>query len=368
MIVLSEEQTMLRDMARTWASNRVPVSALRAVPTVHRDKGCDPSLYAEMAEMGWTSILVPEIYGGVEMGLVSFGLVAEELGRNLAASPLIPSAVAAVSAIVLGDNDAKKQELLPALVDGSLIGTLAIDEGNHHRPGAMTTTAKRDGEGWLLNGGKRAVAEAMAANLLIIAARTDDDVALFACPADTPGVDRIQLAQIDSRGAANVTLSDVRLERTAMVGSGRIYLDQVLDRARAALSAEMLGGAVQAFETTMDYLKTRVQFDQPIGSFQALQHRAADMLGEIELTRSAVYAALAADEDSDDAPMLTSLAKSLAGDIFRAMAREMIQMHGGIGMTDEHDAGLYLKRAHAADLAFGNAAFHRERYARFLNI
>lgn len=369
MIVLSDEQIMLRDMARSWVADRAPIAALRAVRTTLSDTGFDPALYSEMAEMGWPSILIPEVYGGVDMGLVSLGLIAEELGRNLTASPLLSSAVAGASAILLGDNDAKKQELLPSIANGSLTIALATDEGAHHRPDLIATTAHRDGESWILNGSKYGVAEAFSAKMLIVTAQTDEGIAFFACPADTSGVEKVQLSRIDSRGAANLAFHSVRLDASSRLGLGQSYVDLVLDRTRAAQAAEMLGGMLQAFDTTLDYLKTRVQFDHPIGSFQALQHRAADMLGEIELTRSAVYAALSAhDEQQDDAPMLTSLAKALAGHSFRAMAKEMIQMHGGIGMTDEHDAGLYLKRAHTSDLTLGNAAFHRERYAHFLNI
>ena len=369
MIVLSDEQIMLRDMAKSWVADRAPVSALRTVRTTYADHGSDPALYAEMAEMGWTGILIPEAHGGVDMGLVSLGLIAEELGRNLTASPLLSTSVAAVSAILRGDNEAKKAELLPAIATGSLTAALAIDEGAHHRPDNIAATARVDNDGWVLNGAKRGVAEALSADLLIVAAKTDDGIALFACPADKEGVEKTRLARIDSRGAADLRFTNVRLDKDALLGSGQPYVDHVLDALRAAQAAEMLGGAVQAFETTLDYLRTRVQFDHPIGSFQALQHRAADMMGEIELTRSAVYAALTAlDTDDRDAPMLTSLAKAMAGQTFRAMAKEMIQMHGGIGMTDEHDAGLYLKRAHTADVELGNAAFHRERYAQFLNI
>lgn len=371
MIVLSEEQAMLRDMAKSWVADRAPVAAMRTVRTAYVETGYDPALYAEMAEMGWTSILVPEAHGGVDMGLVSLGLIAEELGRTLTASPLLSCAVGAISAILLGDNDSARAQWLPVLASGSHIATLAIDEGVRHHPADIETSATQDGKGWILNGTKRAVSEAMAADLLIVSARIEgtDEIALFTCPADAQGVERDRLHQIDSRGAANITLSQVQLDRSARLGSGLPYLDAVLDRVRAAIAAEMLGATAQAFDTTIDYLKTRVQFDHPIGSFQALQHRAADMLGEIQLARSAVYAALhAIDEGRDDRTMLVSLAKAMVGDTFRAMAREMIQMHGGIGMTDEHDAGLYLKRAHVADMTLGNAAFHRERYAQLLNL
>jgi alkylation response protein AidB-like acyl-CoA dehydrogenase len=244
----------------------------------------------------------------------------------------------------------------------------------HHAPEQTALAARRTAEGWTLSGTKRAVLDGVAATLFVVVARTSgkpgerDGLTLFLCPADAPGLSRAALRQIDSRGDAIVTFDGVTLGEDAVlgpVGGGHGLLEHVLDRGRAALAAEMLGASLQAFETTIDYLKIRVQFDQPIGSFQALQHRAADMVGHIELTRSAVEAALAAiDADSEDVPALASLAKAMAGKTMRAVAREMVQMHGGIGMTDEHDAGLYLKRAQAADVTFGNVAFHRERYAR----
>jgi alkylation response protein AidB-like acyl-CoA dehydrogenase len=222
------------------------------------------------------------------------------------------------------------------------------------------------------------VFEGMAAGQFIVVARTSgapgdaNGISLFLCPADASGISRTALRQIDSRGAAIVELRDVVLPADALLGevdNGLSLLDKVLDRSRAVLAAEMLGSTLQAFEVTIDYLKTRVQFGKPIGAFQALAHRATDMLGEIELTRSAVHAALQAiDEDSAEVPVLASLAKAMAGKTMRHIAREMVQMHGGIGMTDEHDAGLYLKRAQAADVAYGNAAFHRERYAALIDL
>jgi alkylation response protein AidB-like acyl-CoA dehydrogenase len=360
MAVLSAEQEMLRDSAVGWARERAPLKALRSVRTTYADTGHDPALYAEMAEMGWTGVVVPEDFGGFAFGYQSFGLVLEQLGRTLAVSPLLSSALVATSALVMGGSDAQKRRWLPGIVDGSIIGTIALEEGARH------------GDGWRLSGTKRPVLDGLAATLMVVVARTSgergehDGITLFLCPAATPGITRTPLRQIDSRGDAIVTLDGVELGPDAVLGEvdqGFALLERVLDRARGAMASEMLGASVQAFETTVDYLKTRVQFGAPIGSFQALQHRAADMVAEIELTRSAVEAALAAiDADGDDVPALASLAKALAGRTMRSVAREMVQMHGGIGMTDEHDAGLYLKRAHAADVAYGNAAYHRERY------
>jgi alkylation response protein AidB-like acyl-CoA dehydrogenase len=378
MTVITEEQTMLQDAARAWAAERAPVTALRAVRSTHVETGFDPQLYAEMVEMGWTGIIVPEAYGGFDFGYASFGIVAEELGRSLTASPLLGSAITSASTLILGGSEAQKTDLLPRIVAGDLIATLALEEGAHHAPNRIALKAERADGDWRLNGVKQQVPEGMAAGLFIVAARTSGTpgdaggMSLFLCPTDAPGISRTALRQIDSRGAAIVKFRDVALPADALLGAldgGLPLLEQTLDRTRAVLAAEMLGSTLQAFEVTVDYLKTRVQFGKPLGAFQTLAHRATDMLGEIELTRSAVQAALQAiDADEPDVPALVSLAKAVAGKTMRHVAREMIQMHGGIGMTNEHDAGLYLKRAQAADVAYGNAAFHRERYATLIGL
>jgi len=238
------------------------------------------------------------------------------------------------------------------------VATLAVDEGPHHAPDKVTTTFK-DGK---LTGKKTFVLEGMAAGIIIVSGKGPNGDGLFLVRADDPGVKRTRLSLADSRGAANIEFNGAAAEP---LNGGPELVEKVLDRARAGVAAEMLGSATQAFETTLDYLKTRVQFGQVIGSFQALQHRAAKMFTDLELSRSAVEAALAAiDSDSPDVPELVSLAKAKMGDTYHLVSNEMVQMHGGIGMTDAHDAGFYLKRARAAEAAFGNQAFHRDRYAR----
>ena len=374
MAVLTEEQTMLKDMAAEWTRDRMPVGAARSLydhsggGRPGEGPGHDPGRFAEMAAMGWTGIVVPEAYGGLEFGYASLGLVLEQLGRTLAPSPLHSSALVAASALALGGSEEQKQRLLPAIADGSLIGTLALDEGPRHAPEAIALTARRTADGWKLDGAKRPVPDGMAADMFIAAGRTAQGVTLFVVPADTPGLSREALDQVDARRPAALTFTDVTLGNDAVLGevdAGARLLEMVLDRARAGLAAELLGLAEQAFETTTDYLKTRVQFGQVIGSFQALQHRAAEMFAELQLTRSAVEAALVAiDEGSPDLPALASLAKALASDTAKLVANQMIQLHGGIGMTHEHDAGLYVKRALVAGHYYGNAAFHRERWGR----
>jgi len=370
MAVLSEEQSMLRDAAKSWVQEKSPVGALRKLRGDGSPFGFDRAAWSEMGQMGWAGVIVPEAYGGSEFGWLSLGLILEEMGRTLAASPLLATSVAA-AALTLGGSEAQRAEWLPKLAAGEIVGALAVDEGPHHAPAKIALKAERSGDGWTLNGAKSFVLEGMAAELLVVAARTagspgeTDGIGLFLVSTDAVGVTRQPLKLADSRGAANVRFENVQVGADAALDGGFAVLDGVLDRARALVAAEMLGSASQAFETTLDYLKTRVQFGQVIGAFQALQHRAAKMYVELELARSAVEAALTAlDVQAPNAAELVSLAKTRAGETFHLVSNEMVQMHGGIGMTDEHDAGLYLKRARAAEAAFGGQAFHRDRYAR----
>ena len=374
MAVLNEEQSMLRDAARTWTREKSPVSAFRKMRDSGAPLGYDPAAFAEMAEMGWAGVIIPEVYGGSDFGYLSLGLILEETGRTLTASPILATALAGASAIILGGTDAQKEAWLPKIASGELVATLAVDEGAHHRPSQVAVTAAKSGAGYVLSGVKTFVLEGMAAGVFVVSARTSgaagdrNGISLFLVPADAKGVSRKGLKLADSRGAATVILDGVTLGADALLGAegqGWDLLEKTLDRARAGLCAEMLGSAVQAFETTLDYLKTRVQFGQVIGAFQALQHRAAKRFTDLELARSCVEAALTAiDNDSPDVQELVSLAKAKMGDTLHLVSNEMVQMHGGIGMTDAHDAGLYLKRARACEATFGGQAFHRDRYAR----
>ncbi len=358
MAVLTEEQSMLRDAAKSWVQEKSPVTAFRKMRDSGAELGYDAAAWNEMAEMGWAGVIIPEEYGGSNFGYLSLGLILEELGRTLTASPLLASGLAAASALILGGSDAQKSEWLPAIAEGKVVGALAVDEGPHHAPDKVAAEFK----GGKITGKKSFVLEGMAAGLLVVSAKGPDGVGLYLVKGDDKGVKRTRLSLADSRGAANIEFNGAAAEP---LSGGADLLEKVLDRARAGVAAEMLGSALQAFETTLDYLKVRVQFGQVIGSFQALQHRAAKMFTDLELSRSAVEAALAAiDADSPDVPELVSLAKAKMGDTFHLVSNEMVQMHGGIGMTDAHDAGFYLKRARAAEAAFGNQAFHRDRYAR----
>lgn len=378
MAALTEEQSMIRDQAKSWATEQAPVGAFRKL----RDSGIveryEPQTWQSMVEMGWTGILVPEAFGGSDLGFLTFGVVLEELGRQLTASPLLASGLVGTSAVLLGGNDAQQQALLPALVDGSQILTLAVDEGPRHAPASVALAAVAKDGSFELSGDKTFVLEGMAATTFVVAARTTGvagdtaGVSLLLVPADAAGVSRSAMQTADNRGYACVSFDGVTVGADAVLGNvdeGFGLLEQVLDRGRAGLGAEMLGTSAQAFDMTLDYLKTREQFGRVIGSFQALGHRAAELFSSIELARSCAEGALQtldAGGDPDSVAEMSSLSKCRVGECLHRMSNQLIQIHGGIGMTDEFDAGFYLKRARALEATFGNRSFHRDRYARQL--
>ncbi|HVY88721.1 MAG TPA: acyl-CoA dehydrogenase family protein [Hyphomonadaceae bacterium] len=370
--VLSEEQQMLRDSALSFAAEKLPVSQLRAL----RSKGApfDKTAWKEMVELGFTGVLVPEQFGGSGFGYVGLGQVLEAQGRSIASSPLLSTALIGASALILAGNDKQKSEWLPKIASGEAITALAVDEGPHHDPAHIKLAAKKSGAGFTLSGEKRYVVDGAEATLLIVAARTSGDagdatgVTLFLVPTDAKGVTRTALKTLDAHPAANISFANVEVGAEAVlgaVGAGHGALEAILDRARIGIAAEMLGAADAAFEMTSEYLKTRKQFGQLIGSFQGLQHRAAVMFTELELTRSCIAAALEAlDRNANNISELASLAKARAGETLHLVSNETVQMHGGIGMTDAHDSGLYMKRARVLEALYGSEAFHRDRYAR----
>lgn len=374
MAALSEEQLMIRDQAQSWVSEQSPVQKFREL----RDSNevFSPFNWNAMVEMGWTGIVVPEQYGGSDLGYLTFGVVLEELGRQLSVSPLLSSALVGASALMLGGDEAQKLSWLPSVVDGSVIMTLAVDEGARHAPTRIQLEAKATGSGFTLSGVKNHVPDGSIATALVVAARTSGSagdkqgISLFVVPADAAGISRQSLRTLDSRDYATITFDGVEVGADALLGTlddGFGLLDTILDRARAGLSAEMLGTAAKAFDMTLEYLKTRVQFGQVIGSFQALGHRAADLFTEMELARSCVEAALSAiDQGNDRIARQCSLSKARSGDFLHHMSNQLIQIHGGIGMTDEFDAGFYLKRARALEHLYGSQAFHKNRYAELL--
>ena len=352
MAALNDEQVMLRDMAREWADNEFPVTAFRKLRNAATAKHFDEAAWRAQSEMGWAGVVVPEEYGGSAFGWLSLGLVLEQLGRNLSASPLAATASAA-SAIALSDDDAAKSAWLPRIASGEVIATLAIDEGPRHDPTKLATTVS-DGK---LTGTKAFVAEGDGAGLFVVAAADG----LYLVDGSDAGVSRATRQMADSRSHAEITFASAAATRLG----GPELTAKAIDRAAAATCAEMLGLAESAFQQTNDYLKVRVQFGQVLSSFQALQHRMAKMFTELELMRSTVEGALEAiDANRSDVGQAVSLAKAVGGDTLKLVSREMVQLHGGIGMTDEHDAGFYLKRAAVLDAMWGNASYHRERFAR----
>jgi len=376
MAVLTEEQSLIKDQARAWVVAKAPVGSFRALRDSKSGQSFAPDTWAAMVDMGWSGILVPQQYGGSDLGYLTCGLILEQLGRQLTASPLFASSLVGATVLLQAGNATQQEALLPGIVNGSEIVTLALDETPRHQPQHTALQAVPSGEGFTLNGSKTFVAEGMCATQYVVAARTSGKpgdvkgISLLLVPADASGVERIALPAIDSRDHARLTFTNVQVESTALLGAldeGMPVLDIILDRARIGLAAEMLGTACHAFDMTLDYLKTRVQFGKVIGSFQALGHRAAAMYSLMEQSRSCVEAALqAVDAGAGNVPELASLAKCQVGKFLFAMSNELIQIHGGIGMTDEFDAGLYLKRARVLEASFGNRAWHRDRYARLM--
>lgn len=372
---LTEDQRLLQDSAREFFAERAPVKALRA----ERDAGRphDPELWREIAELGFAGAAIPEELGGSGMGWRALGIVLEAAGRTLVASPLTQTGLVGVAAVRTLGNDAQRARLLPALAAGTVTTALAFDEGAHHAPTRIAMRAVRDGDGWRLDGHKRFVPDGATASHILVAALAApapgaaETLSLFIVEATAPGLVRKPLAMADSRGMTDLGFTavhvgdDARLAADAGSGDPAAALERVLDIGRVGLAAEMLGAADALFSLTLSYLKDRRQFGQPIGAFQALQHRAARMFVDLELTRSCVAAALdALDDGSADIPALASLAKARAGDTLHLVSNEAVQLHGGIGMTDAFDAGLYLKRARVLETLYGSAGWHRDRSAR----
>ncbi len=374
-LVLTEEQELLRRTAADFVRQSSPVSRVRALRDADDPIGYSSELWREMAALGWPGIVVPEEYGGLGLGFADLVVVLEELGTALAPEPFLSTVVLGAGALLEGGSEERRRELLPRIVAGEEILALAHHEpGARHRPYRVETRLEpAGGGGYVLRGEKDLVLDGPSASRIVVSARSagerDDraGIDLFLVDPSAPGVARTRQHLVDSRAASRIALDGVAVgeaDRIGASGRGADVLDAIVDRACVALAAEMLGGMREAFERTLAYLKEREQFGVKIGSFQALKHRAARLFVAIELGRSVVMAAARAlDEGSSEAPKLASLAKAQLSDAFVAVANEAIQMHGGIGMTDEHDIGLFLKRARAAEILFGDAAFHRDRYA-----
>ena len=372
-LILNEEQQSLKDIAREFLQKNAPVTHFREIRDTKNELGYDEALWKEMVNLGWSGILIPEEYGGFDFGMVGMGSIFEEMGKTLTPSPLFSTGVLGASLISLGGNNSQKQSLLPKIVDGSLTTALALEEGNRHSPYSINTKAVKDGDNFKISGEKTFVIDGHTAGLLIVAARTDgsiDDssgISLFLVDPNSKGIEITKTSMVDSRNAASIQFKDAIVSSSEILGeqnNGAGILEEVLDRAQIAISAEMLGNASQAFDITLEYLKERKQFGAVIGTFQALQHRAAEMYSELELTKSSVIAACnAVDENSNDLKRMASLAKFKAGETNYLVTNEAVQMHGGVGVTDEYDVGLYMKRARVTEQIFGNSEYHLDRYA-----
>ncbi len=369
-MILTEEARMVRETALDFFKQRSPITAMRRLRDDNDPVGFSRDLWRQMADLGWTGFLVPEDYGGSAFGIAGLAQVMEAAGRTLTPSPLLSTALIGACLLTQAGSEDQKAEILPALVAGDHILALALEEGTRHAPDRIALTAEKDGAGYKLNGRKTFVLDGHIADTLIVAARTDRGISLFLVPADAPGLVRSRLIMVDSRNVANVTFKNVSVAADAMLGplnAGTGLLERALDYARAGLAAEMLGSASEAFERTVQYLKDRKQFGVAIGTFQALKHRAAQMFCEVEMTRSAVMAATAAlDQGGNDAAALVALAKAKANQTLYLCGNEGVQMHGGIGMTDEHEIGFFMKRARVAQATFGDTAYCQNRYATLM--
>ena len=373
-MILNEEQNMLKDSAKDFCTNSAPIDQLRKLRDDDSADGFDRGTWAAMVELGWAGIPFPEEHGGLAFGYKGLGVVTEETGRTLTASPLFSTVWVCGTAINSGGSEALKSDLLPKIATGELLMALALEESHRHSAYGVAATAETSGDGYTINGSKTFVLDGHVADKLIVATRTSgssgdrDGISLFIVDRSADGVVVTRTKMADSRNAANIEFSNVAVASDALLGDldkGADVLDPTLDVARIGIAAEMLGGLQECFERTIAYLKEREQFGVPIGSFQALKHRAANMFCEVELSKSCVLEALTAlDEarDGSEVAKLASLTKAKVGETYNLVSREGIQMHGGIGMTDEFDIGFFIKRAAVSEQTFGDVNYHRNRY------
>jgi alkylation response protein AidB-like acyl-CoA dehydrogenase len=373
-LVLTEDQTLLSRTAGQFMAEHSPLTRLRKLRDSGDERGYSLTVLRKMAELGWTAIPFTEADGGLGMGMAEFVLVTEAAGRALAPEPLIPSVLLAGHVLAkAGSADQKQAWLAPAIAGEKVLALAYAERGSRYDLARVETRAERTPSGYKLSGEKQQVWGGQLADAYVVSARVSgspgerEGIALFLVPAGTKGVSSVRQVRVDSLNTAIVRFANVELKDTAMLGTaaqGYALLGEAVDRATVALCGEMLGGMSEAFDRTLSYLKERKQFGAPIGSFQGLKHRAARLYIEIELSRSALMAAARAlDEGNPEAQALVSLAKARLSDAYALTANEAVQMHGGIGMTDEHDIGLFMKRARACEMTFGDAAFHRDRFA-----
>jgi alkylation response protein AidB-like acyl-CoA dehydrogenase len=371
-MTLNDDQTMLRDSARDFMASEAPVAHLRKYRDMDCKDGFAHGLWKQFGEMGFNGILIPEDHGGLGLGHIEAGIVLEEIGRNLSPSPFLSTAVAAVEALKLADK-AMRERWFPGIIAGETVIGLAIDEGPKHRPEKIACRAERNGNGFKLSGQKQFVVQGASSDMLIVAARTSgaagdqNGLTLFAVEKDAAGLSIDSARLVDSSMGAHVRLDGVEVTADAIIGEvdgGWTVMTSMLNAGRIGAAAEMVGVGSGAMDITFDYLKTRKQFDRVIGEFQALQHRAAHLYGEMEGARSIVLKAQSMlDEGHNKAELYVAAAKAKAGIACNLAVREGVQMHGGIGMTDEYDIGLYMKRDRGLAEFMGDIHYHADRVA-----
>jgi alkylation response protein AidB-like acyl-CoA dehydrogenase len=373
-LVLNEEQVMLRDSAAGFLAEKATVTHLRALRDSGSERGFSDEVWREMAQMGWAGIAIPEAYGGLGYGYTGLGLVLEQAGRNLSASPLLSTVL--VGATVIGElgKEQQKEQLLPAVAAGERLITLALQEGPHHAPLNSVLGATLESGDYILNGRKLLVMEASAADTFIVIARTGGEagdkqgLSAFLVDAVSAGLTIEPRSMVDSRSSGAVVLENVRLPASNLLGeAGEAWggLERALDIANIGLAAELLGLSTEAFERTVSYLKERQQFGRVIGTFQGLAHRAAELFAELELARSIVLQALhKIDAGERELSLIASAAKGKLCEVAQRVTNEAIQMHGGIGMTDEHEIGFFIKRARVVQHTYGDYNYHLDRFAQ----
>ncbi|MDQ1402953.1 MAG: hypothetical protein QOG03_1269 [Actinomycetota bacterium] len=366
----SEEQEELRKSVRRFLDDKSPVTEVRRL--METTEGYDPAVWKQMGEqLGLQGLAIPEEYGGSGYTYVELGIVMEEMGKSLLCAPYFSTVALAANAILASGDDAAKKDLLPGIASGETIATLAFtEESGRWDEAGITLEATKSGDGYTLTGTKSFVIDGHTANLIIVAARSGGGVTLFAVEADASGITRTPLSTMDqTRKQAKVEFSSTPARLVGEEGQGWAALNKTLDLAAIALAYEQVGGAQKCLEMSVEYAKVRVQFGRPIGSFQAIKHKCADMLLEVESAKSAAYyAGWAAAEDSDEVPVVASLAKAYCSDAYFHAAAENIQIHGGIGFTWEHDAHLYFKRAKTDELLLGDPTYHRELLAQRIGL
>jgi len=369
-LVINEEQNMLKSSAKELLDLKSPISLMRELRDDNYNQ-FDPDLWKEMVEMGWTALTVPEEYNGLNFGYVGLGQVIEEMGKKLTVSPMISTVLISTTIVGLSKNEVLKSKLFDEIMSGKKLCTLAHEESSHHNPNIDLSIISNNNEKFILNGKKRFVIDGTISDYLIVSANSESNgsLELVIIDSKSKGITFINKVHMDSKIYSDISFNNVEFSKDNFLSTendGKKILKKALDIACVGLAAEMLGNIQQAFDMTIQYLKEREQFGVKIGSFQALQHRSAIMFGEIELCKSIVLKALQAiDSGDENLPELASLAKSKLGLTSKLVTNEAVQMHGGIGVTDDADIGFFLKRVRVSQRIFGDSNYHLDRVAKF---